>query len=147
MAVNNRHHLVHNSNLVHHSNSQTHNNNHRFCLRFYDFSIGIWNYYTEGVVFFVFLFMIQSFTFICNKYYNKTTYVFDFQNLMMALKWQIVEYLAVAAKMMNRIVVECLAAAAKMMNRIVVECLAVAVINLFRAPLVLKLITFSHRTA
>ena len=79
----------------------------RFCLRFYDFSIGIWNYYTEGVVFFVFLFMIQSFTFI----YNKTTYVFDFQNLMMALKWQVVEYLAVAAKMMNRIVVVCLAVA------------------------------------
>jgi hypothetical protein len=55
--------------------------------------------------------MTQSFTFICNKYCNKTTYVFDFQNLMMALKWQVVECLTVAAKMMNRIVVVCLAVA------------------------------------
>jgi hypothetical protein len=55
--------------------------------------------------------MTQSFTFICNEYNNKTTYVFDFQNLMMALKWQVVECLTVAAKMMNRIVVVCLAVA------------------------------------
>ena len=77
------------------------------------------------MVFFVFLFMIQSFTFICNKYYNKTTYVFDFQNLMMALKWQVVECLAVAAKMMSRIVVVCLAVAVvhKMMSVVDRHCL------------------------
>lgn len=72
------------------------------------------------MVFFVFRFMTQSFTFICNKYNSKTTYVFDFQNLMMVLKWQVVECLAVAAKKMKRIVVVCLAVAVKMMNRIAV---------------------------